>query len=119
MATTARRSKIIRAFSWDVAGWLAPWFVCGLAVVLVPGVNWTVGGIVISLVLATCWTACNVAYDLHRLRQDGFTGGFGRHGLRVIDPKKDHFSHLARHPKKLRKLIRGEYEILDIGPKRR
>ena len=108
---------IAQAVATDARGWLAPWLLLGVGLVVVPGMGQSLGWIITAAVAASCWSVCAVMYDIHCLRRDGFSPGFFKRGLRVVDPSKDQLSHLARHPKSLRKLLHGEYEIIHIRSK--
>ncbi|WP_104090889.1 hypothetical protein [Cryobacterium sp. N19] len=114
-STVATWPRIARGVLSDLIGWVIPWVVIALAIGLIPPISESVGWKVLLILIAATWSAINIAVDAESLRKNGWTWGFAKTGLFVVDPKKDHIKHLARHRKSIRKLFHGDYYIGDGG----
>ena len=115
IATIATWPRIARGLLLDLIGWLIPWIAISLAFTFIPPLNESDDWKVLLVLVAAAWSIINIAIDTHSLRTNGWTKGFRRIGLFVVDPAKDHIKHLARLRKSIRRLLRGDYDIYDRG----
>lgn len=114
-AVIASPGRVLRGVTADGIGWFGPWVLIGVAFALFPTVAGSPWWVALLIFGAALYSGISLAIDVYSLQRNGFSIGFAKHELRVVDPAKDHLVYMARsHHKSVRKLLKGQYLIVDV-----